>query len=393
MSTKAQNIKATMKNPRTRLVYVGGLILTLVIALIAVAVLMRGGKEIDTSKVADVPTVTTSYKNAEKATPQYDALLKQNNADNAKSALANGESSIPTPRMSADAPKSELVGVDTPKPVVESAGSVAPTAPAQPAYSPEELQRHESEVVAREQAMKQQLAKIVTYWDVAPHQSFQIAKDQQAPAAAPSTTAALVAANGSANLGATAASLKVGDMLYATLDTAINTDQPGPVLATVRQPGPFKGAKLLGSMQQSGQGKAVGIQFTAMSVPGEASSRSISAWAVDPNKDYRTALASDVNNHYVIRGLSTFVGAFVSGYADGLIQGGQNQQVVQSDGYAVVQQDAYTTKQLNQIGLGNVGRKWAQEMDKSSDRKPTITVDAGIDVGILFTQDMTDAKS
>ncbi|MBB3923900.1 DotG/IcmE/VirB10 family protein [Xanthomonas arboricola] len=392
MASKAANVKATLKNPRTRMIYLGGIGVCVVIAVVALLVLSRKGNEVETSKVQDVPTVSSDYSKAQQATPEYDALLGKSNAEQAQTALKTGESSIPVPRLSADAPtlSDEAQEPATPQPATEATQPQA----AAPSYTPEQLQQHEAEVQARMKSMRDQLGKITAYWSVQSHTTTMIAseKEDQAQAQASAVAAGLPQSGAIASNVTQLPSLKIGDMLYATLDTAINSDMPGPVLATVRQPGPFQGAKLIGQMQQNGQAKAVGIQFSAMAVPGEATSRSISAWAVDPNQDYRSALASDVNNHYFIRGLSTFVGSFMSGYADGLISGGQNQQVIQNDGYAVVQQDAYTTRQLNQIGLGNVGRKWAQEMDKSSDLKPTITVDAGIDVGILFTQDVTSAR-
>lgn len=389
MNSKTANLKANLKNPRTRMVYLGGLVICVLVGGVALLLVRGKGGEVETSKVQNVPVIATNYSKAQQASPEYDALLGQSNANQAQTALKAGESSIPVPRLSAS-PNVESDALSpaaaAPQPAAEVQPPVAPPA----TYSTEQLQAHEADVQARMKSMQSQLGKITNYWAVQSHTTTMIADDKGRSSAQSDVGGAVVGRDPiSIPTAANLPSLRVGDMLYATLDTAINSDMPGPVLATIRQPGPYQGAKLIGQMQQSGQAKAIGIQFSAMAIPGEATSRPISAWAVDPNKDYRSALASDVNNHYFIRGLSTFVGSFVSGFADGLIAGGQRQQVIQNDGYAVVQQDAYTTKQLNQIGLGNVGRKWAQEMDKSSDLKPTIKVNAGIDVGILFTQDMS----
>lgn len=176
-------------------------------------------------------------------------------------------------------------------------------------------------------------------------------------------------------------------MVYGTLDTAINTDEPGPVVATIRQPGPFQGAKLIGQISAGAEAKAVGVQFSSMTVPGEASARTVEAWAVDPSKDYRAALATDVNNHYVSRGLSVFIGSFLSGYADGLLRGGQQENVITTGETVVVQKDAYTDRQLVEIGVGNVGRTASQQLSQGANRKRTIKVAAGIDIGILFLKD------
>ena len=94
--------------------------------------------------------------------------------------------------------------------------------------------------------------------------------------------------------------LQAGTILFGVLQTQVNTDQPSPVMATI-ETGPYKGAKLLGSLQAAGKhAKGVVLQFNTMTLPNYKNSISINAVAIDPNTA-RTALASDVDHHYLLR--------------------------------------------------------------------------------------------
>ncbi|MFZ9034974.1 MAG: TrbI/VirB10 family protein [Francisellaceae bacterium] len=106
---------------------------------------------------------------------------------------------------------------------------------------------------------------------------------------------------------------KAGDVLFAVLDTQLNSDQPGtPVMATIVGK-KFKDAKLLGSFKLEGE-KLV-IQFTMMSLPDVDHTISITAYAIDP-QTAQNAMASDVDHHYLLRYGSLFASAFLQGFGD-----------------------------------------------------------------------------
>ena len=89
---------------------------------------------------------------------------------------------------------------------------------------------------------------------------------------------------GGTGLGTTAqqAAIKTGDILFAVMDTSVNSDEPGPILATIVS-GRFKGTKLIGSFNLPSNANSMVITFNTMSVPGSTKTTSISAFAVDPN--------------------------------------------------------------------------------------------------------------
>jgi type IV secretory pathway VirB10-like protein len=185
---------------------------------------------------------------------------------------------------------------------------------------------------------------------------------------------------------------KAGTILFAVLDTAINSDEPGPVMATIVD-GKYRGAKLLGSMsatsQPGGQApKKVTLTFNLMNTTDFPNSIGIQAVAIDPDTA-RTALASDVDNHYLLRYGTMFASAFMSGYAKVITSQG-TVQTTSANGLS----STTTTPQLTGrkelfAALGEVGKKWSDTVASLINIPPTVTVDAGVGVGILFLTDVS----
>lgn len=400
MSTsKASNVKSAMSNPRTRTIFLGTIIGVIVMVVVLGMILSGSGESKDpalASEVTAAPEVQGSFETAGESTAEYDALLAASNKESAENALADGTSSIPVPRGTVEQSLIDpAVEPTTPSMATAPAAAVQPVVvppPMNPTDDPAyqaALTANEQAIAQRQLAMQAQATRLQSYWKFQSHQQTLIARERVAGNGS-SGVAATDQAQYQAALAAadvTAADVRAGDQLYATLDTAINSDEAGPVIATVRQPGPFQGARLIGQMSMGQDAKAVGVQFTAMAVPGEKATRSINAWAVDPNKDNRAALATDVDNHYLSNGAKIFIGSFLAGYSDGLLRGGQNESVVSNGTTTVVQKDAYTDRQLIEIGVGNVGRTVSQNLSQGSTRRRTVKVAAGIDIGVLFLQD------
>jgi intracellular multiplication protein IcmE len=186
--------------------------------------------------------------------------------------------------------------------------------------------------------------------------------------------------------------IKAGDILFGVLQTAVNSDEPGPVLATVAQ-GPLKGAKLIGSMQQtvdipgSNGATRLTLNFSTMSIPHAQSSFGISAVAIDLNTA-RTALASNVDHHYLERYGSLFASAFLEGYGNAVQQSGST--VTNSIfGGASQSYASLTGIQEIAVGLGQVGQQWGSQLGDVLNRPNTITVNSGTGVGILFLNDVS----
>lgn len=199
------------------------------------------------------------------------------------------------------------------------------------------------------------------------------------------TSTGTTGANGTDNQGII---LKAGSILFAVLDTAVNSDEQGPVMATIVA-GSLKGAKLMGSMQTNLTSETIGLSFTAINMPNEAHSMGINAVAIDPDTA-RTALASNVDHHYLYRWGSLFASSFVQGYASAVANSGTSSTT--SSGAAGVTtttvSPAQTGKQQLFSGIAEVGQKWSEVVGQNFNRPITVTIEQGTGIGVLITADL-----
>jgi intracellular multiplication protein IcmE len=177
--------------------------------------------------------------------------------------------------------------------------------------------------------------------------------------------------------------VKAGSVMFAVLDTGINSDEVSPILATIVQ-GPLKGARLLGQFSRTDQ--KVLLSFSTMSLQVLPTSISINAVAIDPDTA-RTAVSSSVNNHYLLRYGTLFGSAFLSGFASAVAQSGAT-VVPQNNANAIITQPPLDTKDKVAMALGSVGTQYSAEMGKNFTTPPTVKVDSGTALGILFMADL-----
>lgn len=177
--------------------------------------------------------------------------------------------------------------------------------------------------------------------------------------------------------------LKAGTIMFAVLDTAVSSDEPGPILATVVE-GQFKGSRLIGSLVK--QEKKVMINFNVMSAPAYPRSITINAVAIDQNTA-RTGLSSYTNNHYLLRYGTLFASAFLQGYGEAFSTSGS---ATTSNGLSTTT----TSPDLSPTGkfyiaLGNVGNKWGAATTNNFNKPPTVYVFSGTALGILVLADVS----
>lgn len=171
------------------------------------------------------------------------------------------------------------------------------------------------------------------------------------------------------------------------LKTAINTDEPGPVLAEIVD-GPLKGARLLGEVTNaptdvtSPVQKAT-IQFSKIQLPNGTQEYSVDVYAIDL-KTSRTALASSVNNHYFRRYGLGLAAAFIEGLGDAYSRTGTS---ITTGVTSTTVSNSSNSKDINRSALGKMGKKLSQEIDKISDVPATIYVNADTPIGLLFMAD------
>ena len=183
--------------------------------------------------------------------------------------------------------------------------------------------------------------------------------------------------------------IKTGDILFAVIDTSVNSDEPGPILATIVS-GRLKGSKLIGSFNLPNRADKMIVTFNTLSVLGADKTVSITAFAIDPNTA-RTALSSQTDHHYLSRYGSLFASTFLEGFGNAFQSsnttitiggtGGTTDTTVQSG-------IGRSTMDNAVIGLATLGKAWGQLAAQNMTRPTTVQLYAGTGVGILFTQDL-----
>jgi type IV secretory pathway VirB10-like protein len=408
MASRLDNISQLFSNFRTRSIIIITLLVIGLAILIGVIRLIRAPAQTAENNTA-LPTAPTkaTIPGLNKTSPEYTAMQEQLNRQRIQQAQKTGGSAISTITYQDSTP----TPVTTPDQSIDADGVTStPTSTtidpkiaalqAQVAEQNQQLQQVTTEQIQqatadKSAAMRTQAQQLLQAWGQSPTQSYQVGveEDQQAAGTVPSG-GANAAAQGSGSLAPVL--IKAGDIQFAVLNTEINSDEPGPVMATVVM-GPYKGAKLLGDLSTSKDlpgsngGEAVVVRFTVMSFAGLDRSLSISAVAIDPNTA-RTALASDVDHHYLLRYGSLFASSFLNGYGNAALQAGSSVSQ-NSDGGTFTTYPEASPKREIASGFGTVGQNWGQQLGDTFNRKNTITVNAGVGLGILFLSDVSSTTS
>lgn len=184
--------------------------------------------------------------------------------------------------------------------------------------------------------------------------------------------------------------IKTGDIMFAVLDTSVNSDEPGPILATIVT-GRFKGAKLIGNFNLPSNADKMVISFNTMSVPSAPKTTSISAYAIDPNTA-RTALASYTNHHYLMRYGSLFASSFLEGFGNAFQSANTTVTIGGTGGVQSTTVESGIGRSIMEnavIGLATLGKTWGQKAQQLFNTPTTVQVCAGTGIGVLFTQDIT----
>jgi len=278
---------------------------------------------------------------------------------------------------------------------IQQAAGQAPVIGAQQFVTPQtEETPQQQQLQAMVSAMSSQAQQLITAWQPTP----MVNKEGSAE----STTK-----NGMAN-GAPGASessstsisttttktgrplVKAGSILFAVLDTEANSDYPdSPIMATIVE-GKFKGAKLLGKLvttkSVSGQLDRISLSFSIMNMDQWDNTKAITAYAIDPDTAH-TVLASQVDYHYLQRFGAIMATSFMQGYANTLLQSGGTS----TTGIFGTSTTSPALSPASKIaaGFGQVGQNLSSVTKNYTNIPPTVKVDSGVGLGILFMKDLT----
>lgn len=180
-------------------------------------------------------------------------------------------------------------------------------------------------------------------------------------------------------VGATGRRMNAGTVLYAVLDTGINTDTTTDVRATIVQEGPFNGAVALGKVSRRGTGAV--IEFNTLGLKGE--DISISAVAIDPESDnHNTFLADKVDRHIIQRYGLLWASAFAEGFADALTN---TTTTIHTDGSERSTSERLPdTRDQVLVATGKVGERTVPLLAQNFNRPPTVHVNSKRGIGLML---------
>lgn len=250
-------------------------------------------------------------------------------------------------------------------------------------------------------AMQGQASQLISAWQppVMMHKEGLPIKDKQKDGSGNGGGAANAAddksgaANPSAASATSAPIIKGGTILFAVLDTAVNSDYPdSPVMATIVT-GPFKGAKMLGKLITtkgvSGQMDRVTLNFTMMNLDTWPKSKTVTSYAIDPDTA-RTVLASNVNYHYMQRFGALMATSFLQGYGTAVMASGSSTSSTPgASGVLTSSNPQLSPSNKLAVAFGQMAQAVGQATKNYTERPPTVIVDSGVGLGILFMTDVT----
>lgn len=179
--------------------------------------------------------------------------------------------------------------------------------------------------------------------------------------------------------------IKAGSILFGIVNTAINTDEPGPVLATIVS-GKYNGGKLIGNFSHPPQQPSVTLNFSQMTLPKRSKTLGVSVVAVDP-ETARVALASSVDRHLFLRyGMGILIPGLLQGYGQAISQQGSSTTI--SPVGVTTTQPTLDNKQIWAAAWGQVGTQMSAAMKQYFNTPYTVTIEQGSSVGLLFLSDV-----
>jgi polyhydroxyalkanoate synthesis regulator phasin/type IV secretory pathway VirB10-like protein len=247
------------------------------------------------------------------------------------------------------------------------------------------LQKKQQALQAMQQAISAQAQQLFASWNTEP-QSYVQATVKDTGKNAKGGGGSSQANGGGAQQGKASGYplVKAGTIMFGVLDTGVNSDQAGPVMATIVS-GKLKGAKLIGGLTQTSDGQRVTLTFTSLTMPDWPDVIAINAVAINPDTAH-TAIASSVDNHYLLRYGSLMASSFLEGYSEAVRNAGTT---VLNAGTTTTTTDALSSSERLMVGLGEVGKQLGANMKDTFNRKPTVKVDAGVGMGLLFVSNVS----
>jgi intracellular multiplication protein IcmE len=360
------NVKDWYTNPRSRVVAIAvTATLAAVVGYGLIDTLSGPSHALPASSVIEAKNLTTP---GGPGTPAYEKMLKHANVKQANAAAKAGNTFMPTPVALQVTPKPKPAA---PVAVAVSTPVLAPAPVVRNPYGPQptSAQQNANNVnSAMEKDIEVELKNMVNVPVKMPHVI-------EVSAAGTTTGAGAAGASGTKSTQASTTLALAGHISFAMLDISVNSNNKGPIKATM-EGGRFHGARLLGGFKREHQ--VVLLQFNIMTFNGQ--SYPIKAYAISA-KNAHVGMATSVNNHVLYRYGWLFGAAFLQGIDQALQS--TNSTMTMGNGFAVMSHQLNNGQILAQ-GVANIGNAIEPIMANRFNTPPTVRVKAGTGMGILF---------
>ncbi len=172
-------------------------------------------------------------------------------------------------------------------------------------------------------------------------------------------------------------------MAQTVVATETGPDGNGGQVIVEMTSGPLNHARLLGTAQR--RGDLMGVSLTQLNWQG----RTLPVEAVLVSPETReTAVASSVDHHYGARLLYPSLAAVASGAGQAIALSGSS-QATSAFGSASTYKNLNTGEIIG-VGVGAAGNNLQQVLNEMAPKGPTVKLDAGVPVGVMFLKDVVD---
>jgi type IV secretory pathway VirB10-like protein len=327
-----------------------------------------------TAKLTGTKTDAVKGQAGGEGSDEYNRKLAAHDEQKANAALTAGDSFIPTP-------------VGKKAPIVAPRATTPPPSPAvAPVHTaPVQAPRADNSLLKR---MMEDLAALDTRLSSVSAGEGKIVYVRDFSRDARETAPVEKAVDTEMPASPPVAGIKPGDLLYAVIDTGVNSDVPSAVMATVAS-GKYRDARLLGKFQRFEE--RLVLAFSNVILP-SGERLQVEAYAVDPSTS-EASVASSVDTHFFSRWGGLVASAFLEGLGTAKRYSGSQSTVYGGINGTSDQMiwNSYSPADQAWIAAGKVGEKAGKIMEKNFERPPTVYLESGTPVGILVLS-VKDAK-
>ncbi len=359
---------------RRRFFMIAGLIGTgIALALLGLSIVFAPSKDATPSAIKSANGESIKGGAGGAGSAEYNRKVAEYDKQKADTALQAGDSYIATPTGK----RSLLTRNDDKKtPQTQSSPVVRPI-PVRPQSRPannDKLKRMLEDLQAMEERLNATMAQGSLFYQS--DFSKEVQKEKTVSTTATSTQSSPLP-------------LQTGDILYAVVDTGVNSDVPSAVMATVMT-GKYNKTKLIGRFQRHEE--RLVLAFTNAILP-DGSRVQLEAYAIDPETT-EGSVASSVDTHFFSRWGGLIAASFLEGLGQAKRMSGATSTLYGSSGTNASDYmlwNDYSLEDQAWIAAGKVGEKSGKIFEKNFDRPPTVYLEAGSAIGVLI-MNVKDSK-